>query len=114
MTAAATLAARQEALTPLLYTIRFPAPATHTFSVQVVVPTAGKPAVDLMMAIWSPGFYGLQNYADRVSELAATSTDGTALDVTKPSPSRWTVATGGRPTFTLTYLGCGAARLEPE
>ncbi|MGH9409306.1 MAG: hypothetical protein ACRD1V_07610, partial [Vicinamibacterales bacterium] len=49
------------------------------------------------------GFYGLQNYADRVSDFTAKAGDGTALDVTKPSPSRWTVATGGRPTFTVTY-----------
>ncbi len=56
-----------------------------------------------MMAIWSPGFYGLQNYADRVSHVAAKADDGTPLEVTKPSPSRWTVATGGRPTFTVTY-----------
>ena len=55
------------------------------------------------MAIWSPGFYGLQNYADRVSKVEAHAADGTALDISKPSPSRWTVAAGGRPSFTLTY-----------
>ena len=55
------------------------------------------------MPIWSPGFYGLQNYAGRVSDFAAKTGDGTALEVTRPSPSRWTVATGGRPAFTVTY-----------
>lgn len=90
-------------LEPLVYTISFPAPATQSFNVQVQVPTGGKPSVDLMMAIWSPGFYGLQNYAQRVSDFAAKAADGTPLEVTTPSPSRWTVATGGRQTFTATY-----------
>ena len=104
--AAATLAvaARPAALEPLVYTIGFPDPAAHSFTVQVAVPTANRPSVDLMMAIWSPGFYGLQNYADRVSHVAATADDGTPLEVAKPSPSRWTVATGGRPSFTMTYI----------
>jgi predicted metalloprotease with PDZ domain len=90
-------------LAPIEYTIRFPDPASKTFTVDVVVPTDKRPQVDLMMAIWSPGFYGLQNYAQRVSDFTANAPDGTALDVTKPSDSRWTIATGGRPTFTATY-----------
>jgi predicted metalloprotease with PDZ domain len=94
---------RTEALAPLVYTIRFPDPASKSFSVEVVVPTDRRDSVDLMMAIWSPGFYGLQNYARNVSVFTATAPDGVALDVTKPSDSRWTVKTGGRPSFTATY-----------
>lgn len=91
-------------LEPLTYTIRFPQPASHSFTVDVVVPTQKRESVDLMMAIWSPGFYGLQNYADRVSNFTATAPDGTALEVSKPTPSRWTVKTGGRPSFTISYV----------
>jgi len=101
--AAAPLAAPPKTLEPLVYTISFPDPASKAFDVQVLVPTGDRPSVDLMMAIWSPGFYGLQNYAERVSAFAAKAADGTALDVSKPSPSRWTVATGGRSSFTVTY-----------
>ncbi|HTI37516.1 MAG TPA: hypothetical protein VL484_08170 [Vicinamibacterales bacterium] len=101
---AATLTfASSPALDPLVYTISFPDPASKSFAVQVHVPAAAKPSVDLMMAIWSPGFYGLQNYADRVSDFSAKGDDGVTLDVTKPSPSRWTVITGGRTAFTVTY-----------
>jgi predicted metalloprotease with PDZ domain len=92
-----------QALTPLVYTLRFPEPASRTFNVEIVVPTEGRRSVDLMMAIWSPGFYGLQNYARQVSAFTATAPDGTALEVTKPNDSRWTVATGGRASFTVTY-----------
>lgn len=96
-------AAQPKSLMPLVYTISFPQPAAKTFNVDVVVPTDGRASVDVMMAIWSPGFYGLQNYADRVTAFAAKAADGTALEVAKSSPSRWTVKTGGRPSFTFSY-----------
>jgi predicted metalloprotease with PDZ domain len=90
-------------LEPLIYTISFPDPASKSFHVDVVVPAVNRASVDLMMAIWSPGFYGVQNYAERVSDFTAKTTDGTALPVTKPSASRWTIVTGGGSTFTASY-----------
>jgi predicted metalloprotease with PDZ domain len=103
LTAASFSLVAQSPLAPLAYTISFPNPASKTFTVDIDVPTEKKPSVDLMMAIWSPGFYGIQNYADRITAFAATAPDGTALDVTKPNPSRWTVTTAGRPTIHVTY-----------
>jgi predicted metalloprotease with PDZ domain len=94
---------RSAALAPLEYTISFPDPVSKTFNVDVVVPTDGRASVDVMMAIWSPGFYGLQNYADRVTAFAAKGADGAPLAVTKPSPSRWTITAGDRPAVTLSY-----------
>ena len=61
----------QAKLEPLVYDISFPDPASKTFHVDVTVPTGTRASVDLMMAIWSPGFYGLQNYADKVTAFAA-------------------------------------------
>src|SRR5262245_39379206 len=90
-------------LEPIVYTIRFPQPASKTFTVEVAVPTGKKDSIDLMMAIWSPGFYGIQNYASRVSDFVAKAADGTVLEVEKPTPSRWTVKTGGRPSINVTY-----------
>ena len=88
---------------PLTYTIRFPDPASKSFTVDVRVPTERRESVELMMPVWSPGFYGLQNYAQRVSDVTATAADGTVLPIATPTTSRWTVAAGGRPSFTLTY-----------
>jgi predicted metalloprotease with PDZ domain len=99
----ASLLLAQAKLEPLVYTLSFPDPASKTFNVDVVVPTGKRATVDLMMAIWSPGFYGLQNYADRVTTFSAKAADGTALEATKSSPSRWTVTTGGRASFTFSY-----------
>jgi len=90
-------------LDPLVYTISFPQPASKTFTVNVSVPTGKRDSVEMMMAIWSPGFYGIQNYADRVTTFSATAPDGVALDVQKPNPSRWTIKTGGRPTINVSY-----------
>jgi hypothetical protein len=92
-----------QTLAPIVYTIRFPDPASNTFTIDMTVPTDKRDSVDLMMAIWSPGFYGLQNYARNVSGFTATTTDGAPLDVTKPNDSRWTVATHGLPSFHVTY-----------
>src|ERR1051326_1821574 len=88
---------------PVLYTISFPDLTSKSFSVQVTVPTDGRFTVDLMMRVWSPGFYGLQNYAARVPALIARGADGGALDVQKPSDNRWTVAAGANRSFTATY-----------
>jgi predicted metalloprotease with PDZ domain len=88
---------------PIAYTIRFPDPASKTFTVDADVPTDRRPSVDLMMAIWSPGFYGIQNYAKNITSFAATAPDGTALAFTKPTDSRWSVTTGGRPAIHITY-----------
>jgi predicted metalloprotease with PDZ domain len=85
------------------YTISFPDPASKTFTVQMTVPTGGQPSVDLMMPVWSPGFYGLQNYAARVTAFSARAGDGAALDVARPADNRWTITTGHTSTFTATY-----------
>ncbi|MEZ5318385.1 MAG: hypothetical protein R2752_13375 [Vicinamibacterales bacterium] len=102
--AAPVLLARQSAAPePIVYTLRFPDPASKTFDVEMVVPTDGRATVDLMMAIWSPGFYGIQNYARQLSGFRATTLDGAALEVTPVTDSRWSVATGGRSSFRVTY-----------
>src|SRR5436853_3987750 len=78
-------------LEPIVYTVRFPQPASKTFTVDVTVPTGKRDSLEMMMAIWSPGFYGIQNYADRVTAFSATAPDGVVLDVEKPNASRWTI-----------------------
>lgn len=91
------------ALDPIVYTIRFPDPVSKIFTVDVAIPTDRRASIDLMMPVWSPGFYGYQNYADRVTSFAAAAPDGAELDVTRPKPNRWTIVTGGRPSVTATY-----------
>jgi predicted metalloprotease with PDZ domain len=97
------LGAQAKTLDPLRYTIRIPEPTSKTFNVEIQVPTEKRDSVILMMAIWSPGMYNLQNYANQVSAFSAKTADGTLLDFSKPTPSRWVVKTGGRPSVTVSY-----------
>ena len=84
---------RAQKLAPIVYTVSFLSPASKTFNVEMIVPADGRASVDLLMPVWSPGFYGLQNYADRLTMFMARAEDGAVLDVQKPKPSRWTIAT---------------------
>ncbi|MFN8061186.1 MAG: PDZ domain-containing protein [Vicinamibacterales bacterium] len=88
---------------PVRYTLRFPAPHTHYVEVEARVPTDGRPRVELMMPIWTPGSYLAREYARHVESVAARSADGRPLAVRKSRKNRWTVDTAGVPTFVLTY-----------
>ena len=70
-TAQTAAAARQP--DPIRYTIRFPAPHTHYMEVTASVPTGGKPEVELMMAVWTPGSYLVREYQRNVERLTATN-----------------------------------------
>lgn len=88
---------------PIRYTVRIPAPDTHLAQISASIPTGGKKSVDLMMAVWSPGYYVQENYATHVSNLSAHTPDGRPLDVQKPQPNRWNVSTHGASRIILSY-----------
>jgi predicted metalloprotease with PDZ domain len=88
---------------PIRYTLRFPAPHTHYLEVEAVYPTGGRPQVELMMAVWTPGSYLVREYERHVENLAAKGADGRALATSKPAKNRWRVDTGGAPAVTVTY-----------
>ena len=95
--------ARAADLEPIQYRISIPAPASQVAEIEAAVPTEGRTSIDMMMAVWSPGFYRVENYATRVSDFAARASDGTALTVERPADNRWRIQTGGRPRITITY-----------
>src|SRR5688500_2328279 len=78
---------------PITYTVRFPAPDKHFAEVEASYPTGGRESVELMMPIWTPGFYRVENYAGRVQDLSAKTPDGQALKAEQPKKNRWTVPT---------------------
>ena len=43
-----------QALDPIRYTLRFPAPQTQYFEVEAAIPTAGRAEVEVYMATWTP------------------------------------------------------------
>jgi predicted metalloprotease with PDZ domain len=99
--------ADRRTLEPVAYTIRIPAPATHVAEIDVTVPTDGQASVEMMMPIWSPGFYRVEDYAGRVKAIAARTSDGAPLDIERSRPNRWRVSTGGAPRIVISYqLAC--------
>lgn len=98
----------QQALTaqplePIVYTIKFPAPDTHIADVEVSVPTGKRAVIDLMMAVWSPGFYRVENYANRVQDFSARTPEGTPLEVQQPEKNRWRIQTSGQANVIVSY-----------
>ncbi len=88
---------------PIVYTIKMPAPEKHTVEIEAIVPTDNRPTIDMMMAVWSPGFYRVQDYAKQIDKLTARNSDGISLDVQQPEKNHWTVATKGAAKVVLSY-----------
>ena len=87
---------------PIRYTVSFPAPHTHYLEVTAVVPTGGKPDIELMMAVWTPGSYLVREYQRNVERVTASSA-GRSLAVEKSEKNRWRVTTGGAAAVTVAY-----------
>src|SRR5688572_16498549 len=91
-----------QALEPIRYTLRFPAPHTHYLEVEAAIPTSGRAEVEVYMATWTPGSYLIREYERHVE--AVTASAGTrALSVAKSTKNRWKITTGGAPNVTLRY-----------
>lgn len=100
--------AAAQRLDPILYTVSISAPETHVAVVEARVPTANAATVELMMPVWSPGFYVREDYAKRVMHVVARSPRGDSLAIEQPQPNHWRIHTGGAAAITLRYeLQCG-------
>ena len=95
--------AESQTLEPIRYTVSFPAPHTHYVEVEASVPTDGRPQIELMMAVWTPGSYLVREYARHVEALTATDAGGVSLPVEKTRKNRWRIATTGARTIRLAY-----------
>src|SRR5688500_5213603 len=82
-------AASAQTLEPIRYTLSFPAPHTHYVDVEASYPSGGRPSIDLMMAVWTPGSYLIREYARHVEALTAADPARTALPVEKTRKNRW-------------------------
>ena len=99
--------ASSQQLAPIVYMVSAPEPATHIAHVVATVPTARRDSVEMMMAVWSPGFYREERYASRLRDFTARAPDGTPLRVEQPTSNRWRIFTGGRPSVVVSYqLAC--------
>lgn len=91
-----------QALEPIRYTLRFPAPHTHYVEVEAAIPAAGRTEVEVYMATWTPGSYLIREYQRHVEAVTATAGNKPA-SVVKSTKNRWKIATGGAASVTLRY-----------
>ena len=87
---------------PIRYRLRFPEPHTHYVEVEADVPSAGQAAIELMMAVWTPGSYLVRDYSRHVEGVTATA-GGQARRVEKSAKNRWRVETGGAERVSVKY-----------
>ena len=90
-------------LEPIVFTVKFSAPETHFAEVTATVPTEKRASIELMMPIWSPGFYRVEDYAGKVQELAARTPEGKLLTVEHPQKNRWRIQTNGASSVIVSY-----------
>ena len=92
-----------QALAPIAYTVRISAPDSHFIEIDAVIPTGKRPSIELMMPIWSPGYYRVEDYAAQVSDVVAKTPDGQPLSIEKSDKNRWRLDTGGAATAHVSY-----------
>ncbi len=90
-------------LPAIVYRVRFPEPARNYALVDAAIPTGKQPSVELMMPVWTPGYYRVEDYAAKVRDLTARTPDGAAPAVERVKPNRWRVPTGGAATVHVSY-----------
>jgi predicted metalloprotease with PDZ domain len=94
---------------PIVYTIRVPAPETHQAEVEARVPPRSA-TFEMMMPIWSPGYYRVEDHAAHVRDLSARTMAGAPLRVEKVRLNRWRIHAGGRSPVILSYRVLGNQR----
>ena len=84
-------AARGAGARPIRYTLRFPAPHTHYVEVEAVYPTAGQPAIEIYMAVWTPGSYLVREYERNVEGVDRDGRRPQPSSVEKSRKNRWKI-----------------------
>jgi predicted metalloprotease with PDZ domain len=88
---------------PVRYTVSFPAPHTHYLEIEASYPTEGRPHIELMMAVWTPGSYLIREYERHVEALTAADPRRTPLAVEKTRKNRWRITTNGARAVWVRY-----------
>ena len=94
---------------PIAYTVRFDTTSQRA-QIDATFPCRPGTGLELMMPIWSPGFYRVENYATRVRDLSARAGDGASLRVDQPRANRWRIDTCPASGLTVTYAVAATER----
>lgn len=97
------LSATAAATGTLSFTVSMPQPANHTYHVTLRCEGMSGELHDFKMPRWSPGYYGIGDYARNVSAFRAQDGAGHALEWEQVAGSTWRVVTANAPAVVLNY-----------
>ena len=98
-----TAAVHAQPSVPIQHTLRFPDPGSHYIEVETVMPTDGRPVIEVMMAVWTPGSYLVREHARNVEALRAHTSEGSRLGVENSRKNRWRIDARGSATAVISY-----------
>jgi predicted metalloprotease with PDZ domain len=92
----------------MAFTVSMPQPANHTFHVMFRATALHGELQDFKMPVWSPGYYGVGDYARNVMNFRVEDGAGHALPWERVAKNTWRVAAGGASEIVLNYDVFGA------
>ena len=99
-------AAQEPPLRSITYRLAMSRPVSHLFEVAIIVELPeqlkDKP-LQFQMAKWSPGRYGVFDFAKNVQELRAVAENSATRTVKRVDDQTWSVAPLGSTTLTISY-----------
>src|SRR5215203_1374517 len=99
-------AAQEPPLRSITYRLSMSRPVSHLFEVAIIVDLPeqlkDKP-LQLQMAKWSPGRYGVFDFAKNVQEVRAVAANDSTRPVSRTDDQTWSVAPLGATTLTISY-----------
>lgn len=87
----------------MAFTVSMPQPANHTYHVALRCDGLKGDLHDFKMPQWSPGYYGIRDYASSVSSFRAEDGSGNALAWEKVTRNTWRVVAANAGTIVLNY-----------
>ena len=100
---ASVAAAGAQAPARIRFTVSVPERASHLFRVVMHCEGLTPGQTKFHMPVWTPGYYGLFDFAGNVKKLVAATGDGVPLPVDKDGPNGWVVSNRGARTVELQY-----------
>lgn len=88
---------------PIEYDVRFDDRQHHYADITATFPAGGAGALEVAMAVWTPGSYLVREYAGKVEEIRATDAGGKDLPLRQSRKNRWEIETRGADLIRLSY-----------
>ena len=98
----------------MAFTVSMPQPSTHIFHVAFRSEGLQGEIEDFKMPVWTPGYYGIGDYARNVRDFRAEDGAGRPLPWEKVTKNTWRVAAGNAPAILVSYDVYGATSFAAQ